>query len=224
MVAVLVGIAAVAVFDLQEEGVEVLGVLPQGLPTLALPAVDLADLGALFSGALGIALVAVADTTVLSQSLASQRNEVDPDRSSAPSAPPTWPPACSRASPSPAAPPGRWPWPPAPAPSSPLIGAVAIALLLVFAPGLLRDLPCVLAAIVITAAVGLIDVAAVRRLYRVRSSEFVLWLAAFGEVALLGVLVGIFRGHPAVAGRLRPPGLASPRRRPGPRGRAQGLP
>ena len=35
----------------------------------------------------------------------------------------------------------------------------------------------------ITAAVGLIDVGAVRRLFRVRRSEFVLWLAAFGGVA-----------------------------------------
>jgi hypothetical protein len=47
--------------------------------------------------------------------------------------------------------------------------AVTIALLLVFAPGALRDLPLpMLAAIVITAAIGLIDVCAVRCLYRVR--------------------------------------------------------
>ena len=81
MVAVLVGIAAVSMFDLTEEGVKVIGVLPEGLPSLAIPTVELADLGALFSGALGIALVAVADTTVLSQSLAAQRDEtVDPNQ------------------------------------------------------------------------------------------------------------------------------------------------
>jgi MFS superfamily sulfate permease-like transporter len=58
---------------------------------------------------------------------------------------------------------------------TPLVGALSIALLLLFAPGALRDLPLpMLAAIVITAAIGLIDVAAVRRLYRVRRSEFVL--------------------------------------------------
>ena len=100
---------------------------------------------------------------------------------------------------------------------TPLVGAVAIAVLLVAAPGALKDLPLpMLAAIVITAAIGLIDVAGVRRLYRVRRSEFVLWLAAFGGVALLGVLVGIFvaillslgdfvrrawRPHDAVLGR-----------------------
>jgi high affinity sulfate transporter 1 len=219
-VAVLVGIAAVVAFDLEAEGVRVIGVLPEGLPTLALPAVDLADLGALFGGALGIALVAVADTTVLSQSLAAQRDEtVDPNQelralgaanlaagltqgfaiSSSASRTPVAVAAGARSQ------------------LTPLVGAAAIALLLVVAPGALRDLPLpMLAAIVITAAVGLIDLAAVRRLYRVRRTEFVLWLAAFAGVALLGVLLGIFvaillsladfvrrawRPHDAVLGR-----------------------
>jgi high affinity sulfate transporter 1 len=220
MVAVLVGIAAVALFDLEAEGVKVIGVLPEGLPTLVFPAVELADLGALFSGALGIALVAVADTTVLSQSLAAQRNEeVDPNQelralgaanlaaglfqgfaiSSSASRTPVAVAAGARSQ------------------VTPLVGAVAIALLLLFAPGLLRDLPLpMLAAIVITAAIGLIDVAGVRHLHQVRRAEFVLWLAAFLGVALLGVLVGIFvaillslgdfvrrawRPHDAVLGR-----------------------
>jgi MFS superfamily sulfate permease-like transporter len=172
MAAVVLGIVAVSAFDLTEQGVEVIGVLPKGLPTLALPAVELADLGALFSGALGIALVAVADTTVLSQSLAAQRNEsVDPNQelralgaanlaaglfqgfaiSSSASRTPVAVSAGARSQ------------------LTPLVGAATIALMLLFAPGALRDLPLpMLAAIVITAAVGLIDVAAVRRLYRVR--------------------------------------------------------
>jgi high affinity sulfate transporter 1 len=220
MVAVVLGIAAVAIFDLTQEGVKVIGVLPQGLPTFAFPAVELADLGALFSGALGIALVAVADTTVLSQSLAAQRNEeVDANQelralgaanlaagffqgfaiSSSASRTPVAVSAGARSQ------------------LTPLVGAATIALLLLFAPGALRDLPLpMLAAIVITAAIGLIDVAGVRHLYQVRRSEFVLWLAAFLGVALLGVLPGIFaaivlslgdfvrrawRPHDAVLGR-----------------------
>jgi MFS superfamily sulfate permease-like transporter len=220
MVAVVVGIAAVAAFDLDARGVQVIGVLPKGLPAPSFPAVDLADLGALFGGALGIALVAVADTTVLSQSLAAQRDEtVDPDQelralgaanlaaglfqgfavSASASRTPVAVAAGARSQ------------------LTPLVGAVTIALLLVLAPGALRDLPLpMLAAIVICAAIGLIEVAAVRRLYRVRRSEFVLWLAAFAGVALLGVLLGIFvaillslgdfvrrawRPHDAVLGR-----------------------
>jgi high affinity sulfate transporter 1 len=220
MAAVVVGIAAVSLFDLTGEGVEVIGVLPEGLPTFALPAFESSQLGALLSGAVGIALVAVADTTVLSQSLAAQRNEpVDPNQelralgaanlaaglfqgfaiSSSASRTPVAVAAGARSQ------------------LTPLVGAVTIALMLVFAPGALRDLPLpMLAAIVITAAIGLIDVAAVRRLYRVRRSEFILWLAAFLGVALLGVLLGIFvaillslgdfirrawRPHDAVLGR-----------------------
>jgi high affinity sulfate transporter 1 len=220
MVAVGLGIAAVAAFDLTDEGVKVIGVLPEGLPRLILPAVELNDVAALFSGALGIALVAVADTTVLSQSLAAQRDEVvDPNQelvalgaanlasglfqgfaiSSSASRTPVAVAAGARSQ------------------LTPLVGAATIALLLVFAPGALRNLPLpMLAAVVITAAIGLIDVAAVRRLYRVRRSEFVLWLAGFLGVALLGVLLGIFvaillsladfvrrawRPHDAVLGR-----------------------
>jgi MFS superfamily sulfate permease-like transporter len=159
---------------------------------------------------------ALAVTTVLSQSLAAQRNEtVDPDQelralganlaaglfqpfaiSSSASRTPVALSAGARSQ------------------LTPLVGAVTIALLLVFAPGLLRDLPLpMLAAIVITAAIGLIDVAAVRRLYRVRRSEFVLWLAAFGGGGPARGADGDLHGHPAVAGRLHPSGLAAPRRR-----------
>ena len=220
MAAVLLGIVAVALFDLDAQGVKVIGVLPEGLPAFTLPTVELADLGALLSGALGIALVAVADTTVLSQSLAAQRGEVvDPNQelralgaanlatglfqgfaiSSSASRTPVAVSAGARSQ------------------LTPLVGAVTIALLLLFAPGALRDLPLpMLAAIVITAAIGLIEAAAIQHLYRVRRSEFVLWLADFGGVALLGVLWGIFvaillsladfvrrawRPHDAVLGR-----------------------
>jgi MFS superfamily sulfate permease-like transporter len=60
------------------------------------------------------------------------------------------------------------------------VGATAIVLLLLVAPAALRNLPQpILAAVVITAASGLVDAGAVRRLYRVRRPEFVLWLTPF---------------------------------------------
>jgi MFS superfamily sulfate permease-like transporter len=73
-----------------------------------------------------------------------------------------------------------------------LVGAAAILLVLVFAPGLLRNLPQpALAAVVIAASLSLADIPAARRLYRVRRSEFFLSTAAFLGVVLLGVLPGI---------------------------------
>jgi MFS superfamily sulfate permease-like transporter len=72
------------------------------------------------------------------------------------------------------------------------VGAVAIMLILLFFPGLLRDLPQpTLAAVVITASLSLADVPATIRLYRVRRTEFLLSIAAFLGVVLLGVLPGI---------------------------------
>jgi high affinity sulfate transporter 1 len=220
IVAVGLGIAAVVVFDLTARGVQVIGVLPRGLPSPALPDVGLEDMPLLFSGALGIALVTVADTTVLSQSLAARRGEVvDPNQElvalgAANLAAGAFQgfPVSSSASRTPVAIAAG-----ARTQLTPLVGAATIALLLVVAPGALRNLPQpILAAVVITAAMGLVDPVAVRHLYQVRRSEFVLWLAAFAGVALLGVLVGImaaivlslgdfirraWRPHDAVLGR-----------------------
>jgi MFS superfamily sulfate permease-like transporter len=73
-----------------------------------------------------------------------------------------------------------------------LVGAGAITLMLLVAPGLLRNLPQpTLAAVVITASLSLADIPGTVRLWRQRRTEFVLSMAAFAGVALLGVLPGI---------------------------------
>jgi MFS superfamily sulfate permease-like transporter len=73
-----------------------------------------------------------------------------------------------------------------------LVGAGAILLMLVLAPGLLRNLPQpTLAAVVIAASLSLADLAGMRRLWRQRRSDFALAMTAFLGVALLGVLPGI---------------------------------
>jgi MFS superfamily sulfate permease-like transporter len=74
-----------------------------------------------------------------------------------------------------------------------VVGAVCIALLLVFAPNLLQNLPsAALGAVVISAALSLIDIQGVRRLYALRPAEFVFSIACFLGVALIGVIEGIF--------------------------------
>jgi MFS superfamily sulfate permease-like transporter len=74
-----------------------------------------------------------------------------------------------------------------------VVGALAIALMLILFPNLVRNLPdAALAAVVITAAVGLIEVAGVRKLYQVRKTEFALSIACFLGVAGIGVIEGIF--------------------------------
>jgi MFS superfamily sulfate permease-like transporter len=71
-------------------------------------------------------------------------------------------------------------------------GAVLIILMIVLVPGLFRNLPQpALAAVVITASLSLADIPATARLWRQRKAEFLLSIAAFLGVALLGVLPGI---------------------------------
>jgi MFS superfamily sulfate permease-like transporter len=73
-----------------------------------------------------------------------------------------------------------------------ITGAVAIALLLVFAPALLKNLPnTALAAVVISSAIGLFEINDLRRLYRIQRWEFWLSIACFLGVAIFGPIQGI---------------------------------
>jgi MFS superfamily sulfate permease-like transporter len=98
-----------------------------------------------------------------------------------------------------------------------VVGALAIALLLVFAPNLLQHLPnTVLAAVVIASAIGLFEFVDLARIYRIQRWEFWLSIVCFAGVAVLGAIPGIalavviavieflwdgWRPHSAVLGR-----------------------
>src|SRR5262249_35167967 len=73
-----------------------------------------------------------------------------------------------------------------------VVGALAIALLLIFAPQLLQDLPHpALAAVVIAAAIGLVEVSDLRRIYHIQRWEFWLSMTCFAGVAVFGAIPGI---------------------------------
>ena len=73
-----------------------------------------------------------------------------------------------------------------------VVGAGGVALLLVLAPNLLQDLPnSALAAVVIAAAIGLFEVADLRRIYRIQRWEFWLSMLCFAGVAVFGAIQGI---------------------------------
>ena len=74
-----------------------------------------------------------------------------------------------------------------------VVGAACIALLLIFGPRLLADLPhAALGAVVISACLGLAEVSGVLRLLHLRPGEFVLSIVCFLGVAIFGVIEGIF--------------------------------
>jgi MFS superfamily sulfate permease-like transporter len=73
-----------------------------------------------------------------------------------------------------------------------VVGAAVVALLLLFLNSLVADLPqSVLAAVVIAAALSLMDLRTLRRYAEVRRSALVLSLVATAGVIVLGVLAGI---------------------------------
>jgi high affinity sulfate transporter 1 len=196
LVAVLVAIAASVVFDLNAHGVKLVGPLPQGFPPLTLPGIkSITDLPLLFVGALGIALVALTDTISTASAFADRAGtEVDGNgemmgigvANVAAGFFQGFPASTSASRTAVAEQAG------AKTQITGLVGAVAIVLMLVFAPWLLQNLPQpVLAAIVIAAALSLADIPATVRLWRQRRVEFLLSITAFLGVALLGVIQGI---------------------------------
>jgi high affinity sulfate transporter 1 len=196
LIAVVAATIAVAVLDLgTRAGVSVLGSLPQGLPRFALPLIGFADFTPVLSGGIAVALVSFADTSVLSRAYAARlRTPVDPNQEmvglgAANLAAGLFQgfPISSSSSRTPVAEAAG-----AKTQLTSVVGAAAIGVLLLVAPNLLRHLPnTALAAVVIASAIGLIEIADLRRIYRIQRWEFWLSIACLVGVAVLGAIWGI---------------------------------
>ena len=196
-VLVLVALTAVMVnvFDLEAHGVDTIGVLPQGLPALTIPQITWGDLPPLVLGALAIAVVALADTMSTASSFAARKGvRVEGNQEMigigaaniAAGAFQGFPVSTSGSRTAVADQAGSR------SQVTGVVGAVVIAVVLLFANSLMRYVPQpTLGAVVIAAAVSLTDVAGMRRLWLQRRTEFLLCLIALLGVALLGVLPGI---------------------------------
>ena len=195
LIAVVLSIAATTVFGLAGHGVSLVGVLPKGFPPLTIPHVRLSDLGPLFAGALGIALVSLADTISTASAFAARTGqEIHGNQEMigigaanlAAGLFQGFPVSTSGSRTAVAERSG------AKTQLTGVTGAVLIILMIVLVPGLFRNLPQpALAAVVITASLSLADIRGTMRLWRQRKAEFLLSIAAFLGVALLGVLPGI---------------------------------
>ena len=173
----------------------VVGALPTGLPAPALGGLQFGDVTSLIIPAAGIALIAFADTGVLSRTFAARRGDsVDGNSEMAAIG------ISNVASGlfggfSISASASRTPVAEDSGAKTQLVGVVGAALVLLFmfaAPGLTAYLPsATLAVVVIVAATALIDLRAVRSLARMSRRETALSAVTFLSVALLGVLQGI---------------------------------
>lgn len=197
LVAVVCASLAVLLFDLVAQAhIVVVGALPQGLPYIHLPEISTAEFTRLCTGAVAIALVSIADMSVLSRIYALRGGYyVDENQelvalgianvatgffqgfavSSSASRTPVAESAGARTQ------------------MTGVVGAVCIALLLLVAPKIMMYVPAAaLGAIVISVCASIVEISEVRRLYHLRRSEFFLSMICFLGVALLGVVQGIF--------------------------------
>jgi SulP family sulfate permease len=188
LITVALSIIAVALFDLEGRGVHIVGDIPAGLPPLKIPDIGLADFQDLLPGALGLALVAYAESIAPARSFAARdKYEVDAnqellalgasnigvglsqgfavDASLSRSAVNDYAGAKTQV--------------------AGLVNAGLIFVTILALTPLFHDLPdAALAAVVISAVAHLVDVKELERLYRLKKEDF--WLAA---ICMMGVLV-----------------------------------
>ena len=195
LVAIVAATGVSALFDLHAHGVATVGTLPRGVPLPSVPWTHVSDLAPLSVAAIGITLVSLADTIATSSSFGARRGEeVDPNQEMigvgaanltagllqgfAVSTSASRTAVVEQAG--------------AKSQLASVVGAGAVAVLLLFLNSLLKDLPsAALAGVLIAAAVSLIDLETLRRYARVRKSALALSLVATAGVVVLGVLQGI---------------------------------
>ena len=196
LIALIIATLITNLLNLDElAGVQVLGTLPLGLPSFAIPQIYPEDLKAVVIGSLAVALLSFADTSVLSRTYAAKtRSYVNPNQElislgAANLAAGFFQgmPVCASSSRTTVAEAAG-----AKTQLSGFISAFATLALLLVTPGLLEDLPTsALAAMVIAAALGLFELRDLQRIYRIQNWEFWLSMACFAGVVLLGVIPGI---------------------------------
>jgi high affinity sulfate transporter 1 len=195
LVAVAAGITASSVFRLGDRGVALLGEIPAGLPALIVPNVSASDIMPLAFGAVGLALISFNSAMVTARSFAvKNRYELDSNQefialgvadigagllqgfaiSGADSRTAVNDSVGGKSQ------------------LTGLVAAVLLVLVLLFLTAPLAQLPItVLAAVLVSAAIGLFDLPSLLRLRHISRPEFVLTLVTLLGVITVGVLPGV---------------------------------
>jgi high affinity sulfate transporter 1 len=197
-IVVVLGIAATRLFDLHAHGVGLIGDVPQGLPMPSLPHVARADLNALMPTALAAFVLATVETSAIGRMFSQKHGyRFDANRELlaigignigaglGQGLPVSGGMSQSLVNESSGA----------QTPRSGLVAALFTLFVVLFASGLLRNLPQpVLAAIVLAAVMSLFDVHALREIWRFSREEFVIAAVAFLGVLGSGPANGVLLG------------------------------
>ncbi|MCS6846186.1 MAG: sulfate permease [Anaerolineae bacterium] len=199
LLVLVLGTLVTATFRLDvAAGVKTVGVIPAGLPPLALPNFSLTDAGLLAPTALTIVFISVVESISIAKALASKhRQRIDPDQELIGLGAANLMASFS----------GAYPVAGGLARSvvnneagamtglASLVTAAMMAATLVFLTPLFYYLPqAVLASIVVVAVAGLFDLREARRLYHLQRSDFLTWLATFAVTLVFNIEVGILAG------------------------------
>lgn len=195
LVGMLLAAAAVAVLDLEDRGIAVVGDIPAGLPTPSLPAVSVAEVASMLLPAVGVAIVAYSDNVLTARTFAVRNGyPIDSNQELL---------ALGAANLASGAMQG---FPVSSSGSRTVIGdslgsrsqlyslvalTVVVLAVLFLRPVLAAFPAAALGAIVVYAAIRLVDVAEFRRIARFRSSELLLALATTVGVLALDVMYGV---------------------------------
>lgn len=195
---IIVSVMAVTLGDLASAGVQVVGEIPEGLPLLRLPTMDLQLAIELLPAALLISLVGFVESVSVAQTLAAKRRErIDPDQELVGLGTANIAAAVS----------GGFPVTGgfarsivnfdagAKTPMAGVLTAVGIALTALFFTPLFHNLPhAVLAATIIVAVLSLVDLQSLKRTWRFSKQDFIAQAATMIGVLFMGVEIGIIMG------------------------------
>ena len=195
---VLAGLAAARFMDLDAQGVALLGQVPQGLPSLGLPVVSRQDLNALLPIALAGFVLAAVETSAIGRMFGQKHgNRFDANQELLALGAGNLLSGLGRGFPVSGGMSQSLVNESAGArtPVSGLVAAIFTLIVVLFASGLLRNLPQpVLAAIVLAAVMGLVDIRALQHIWRFSRGEFFVAIAALLGVLGSGPVNGVLLG------------------------------
>lgn len=199
LIITILSIVIVLIFSLEKAGVKIVGFVPGGLPPLALPDMDFDKLKSLFSLALIISLVGYMESISVAKAIQSRKRNyrVSPNQeliglgfaNLAGSFFSAFPVSggFSRTAVNDMA--------GARTNLSSVISAIVVGLTLLFFTGLFYNLPnTVLAAIIMVAVYGLIDIKTPLFLFKTNKKDFAMLLITFVSTLIFGVQIGITTG------------------------------
>jgi high affinity sulfate transporter 1 len=195
LIGVVLALVATAVFNLDAHGIKVVGDIDADLPWFAWPGIPASDWVALIPTALGVALVGYADSILTARGVAAKKG-YDLDANNELSGLGVANTAAGLFQGMPVASTGSGTAAMSSAggvtTAAGIIAAAFVALGISLFPGVLEQIPQpALAAVVMAAAIGLLEVADLRAILKVSKAEFALGVATFLAVVLTDVLIGV---------------------------------